>query len=163
TGIDATLEAFHTMERAAGPAVKRNWRFQQALYRAYCDGCVRARLRRESEVAEAARAKLREARSLGALRAAAEADELLAQAPPAAPGRRGGLGARPGVFRHAADRLRVPQSRPRPGPAAGLVESRRVALRRPAATALHRPGPRRRLPGARRLPARTADLEGAAR
>ena len=33
----ATLQQFQDMERAATPRELRNWRFQQALYRAYYD------------------------------------------------------------------------------------------------------------------------------
>jgi hypothetical protein len=76
-GIDATLERFRAMERAASPRVKQNWRFQQALYRAYYDGYVRARLRHETELASAARAKLREARSIGSIKALNEAEAIL--------------------------------------------------------------------------------------
>jgi hypothetical protein len=44
TGVDATLAQFQAMERAAPPPVLRNWRFQQALYRAYYDAYTRKRL-----------------------------------------------------------------------------------------------------------------------
>jgi hypothetical protein len=44
TGVETTLEQFQTMERQATPAELKNWRFQQALYRAYCDAYVRRRL-----------------------------------------------------------------------------------------------------------------------
>ena len=33
-GVMKTLKKLHAMERAAGPRLRRNWRFQQALYRA---------------------------------------------------------------------------------------------------------------------------------
>ena len=36
-GVDTTLQQFQAMERAASPQVLLNWRFQQALYRAYYD------------------------------------------------------------------------------------------------------------------------------
>src|SRR5262249_35260469 len=36
-GIDAALREFQALEQSASPAVKLNWRFQQALYRAYYD------------------------------------------------------------------------------------------------------------------------------
>jgi hypothetical protein len=79
-GIDETLNQFRAMEREAGPRVKLNWRFQQALYRAYYDGYVRARLRHETDAEESARAKLREAEKLGSLKAMAEAEAILDRA-----------------------------------------------------------------------------------
>jgi hypothetical protein len=79
-GIDATLKEFQALEKAAGPREKLNWRFQQALYRAYYDGYAWARLRHETALEEAAVAKLREARSLGSLRAMADAEAILARA-----------------------------------------------------------------------------------
>jgi hypothetical protein len=79
-GIDATLADFRAMEKAATPAVKLNWRFQQALYRAYYDGYLRARLRYEHGLETAAVAKLGEARLLGSRRALDEAEALLDRA-----------------------------------------------------------------------------------
>jgi hypothetical protein len=76
-GIDATLAEFRAMEKEAPPPVKLNWRFQQALYRAYYDGYLRARLRYEHGLETAAVAKLGEARTLGSLRAMAEAEAVL--------------------------------------------------------------------------------------
>lgn len=43
-GVEVTLERFADMERNCSPAVRENWRFQQALYRAYYDAFVRERL-----------------------------------------------------------------------------------------------------------------------
>jgi hypothetical protein len=60
-GIEDTLKLFQAMERDAGPRDKLNWRFQQALYRAYYDAFVRARLQHEIAAADSARAKLLEA------------------------------------------------------------------------------------------------------
>jgi hypothetical protein len=87
TGIDETLKAFRAMERDAGPREKLNWRFQQALYRAYYDAYVRARLRHESAAMDAALARLRQAGTVGALRAIADAEAILDRATkePAAP------------------------------------------------------------------------------
>ena len=62
-GIDETLKLFQAMERDAGPREKLNWRFQQALYRAYYDAYVRARLKHETATREAIIAKLREAKT----------------------------------------------------------------------------------------------------
>ena len=41
-GVDATFTHFHELERAATPQMLANWRFQQALYRAYYDAYTRA-------------------------------------------------------------------------------------------------------------------------
>ena len=38
--IDTTLRQFQSMEKAASPQLLLNWRFQQALYRAYYDAFV---------------------------------------------------------------------------------------------------------------------------
>ncbi|MGD0365022.1 MAG: hypothetical protein ABSC93_29430 [Bryobacteraceae bacterium] len=54
------------MERAAPPGVLRNWRFQQALYRAYYDAYTRRRLLYETALEEEAMRKLRESRDTGA-------------------------------------------------------------------------------------------------
>lgn len=43
-GVEVTLERFADLERSCPPAVTQNWRFQQALYRAYFDALVRRRL-----------------------------------------------------------------------------------------------------------------------
>lgn len=86
-GIDETLKHFQAMERDAGPREKLNWRFQQALYRAYYDAFVRARLRRETAAIDAAFAKLRAAKAIGAPTAIADAETILDRAAkePAAP------------------------------------------------------------------------------
>ena len=52
--VVATLDAFQVMERDAAPRELRNWRFQQALYRAYYDAYVRSRLLQETAVQERA-------------------------------------------------------------------------------------------------------------
>jgi hypothetical protein len=57
-----------------------NWRFQQALYRAYYDAYVRARLIHETEVEERALEALRGAGSTGAIAAIDAAEKILAQA-----------------------------------------------------------------------------------
>lgn len=43
-GVEETLRLFTDLERDVPPAVKRNWRFQQALYRAHYDAFLRNRL-----------------------------------------------------------------------------------------------------------------------
>src|SRR5438552_578862 len=76
-GIDETLKHFQAMERDAGPREKLNWRYQQALYRAYYDAFVRARLKHETAALDAALAKLREAKTAGATKAIADAEAIL--------------------------------------------------------------------------------------
>jgi hypothetical protein len=58
TDIELTLLRFQEMEREASPAQKLNWRFQQALYRAYYDALVHARLTRETKIEREALAAL---------------------------------------------------------------------------------------------------------
>jgi hypothetical protein len=60
TQVDATLQHFQAMERAAPPAVLRNWRFQQALYRAYYDAYTHKRLLYETMLEDEAVRQLRE-------------------------------------------------------------------------------------------------------
>ncbi len=43
-GVETTLQQFQEMERSASPQMLANWRFQQALYRAYYDAYTRTRL-----------------------------------------------------------------------------------------------------------------------
>jgi hypothetical protein len=87
TGIDETLKAFRAMERDAGPREKLNWRFQQALYRAYYDAYVRARLIHETAAMHAALARLRQAETVGVVQVIADAESILDRAAkePAAP------------------------------------------------------------------------------
>jgi hypothetical protein len=68
------------MERAASPQDKLNWRFQQALYRAYYDAYTRQRLLYETELEERAMEKLRDARSIGSVAAMSEAEAILDRA-----------------------------------------------------------------------------------
>ena len=79
-GIDETLKLFRAMEADAGPREKLNWRFQQALYRAYYDAHIRARLRHEGAAEAAARKALGEAKRIGSLKAMDEAEAILARA-----------------------------------------------------------------------------------
>jgi hypothetical protein len=79
-GVTTTLQQFQAMERVASPQVKANWRFQQALYRAYYDAYVRARLLHETALEERAMDRLREARQIGSLPAMQEAEALLDRA-----------------------------------------------------------------------------------
>ena len=52
--VYTTLEQFQAMEQAAAPRDLLNWRFQQALYRAYYDAYVRSRLLHETAIEERA-------------------------------------------------------------------------------------------------------------
>ena len=85
-GVLPTLQQFHAMERSALPALLQNWRFQQALYRAYYDAYTFSRLRYETGLEEQAMDCLRQAGSLGARQALERAQAVLEQAvlqPPA--------------------------------------------------------------------------------
>ncbi|MBX6316781.1 MAG: hypothetical protein IRY99_28295, partial [Isosphaeraceae bacterium] len=59
--VETTLRQFQDLERAASPQDRLNWRFQQALYRAYYDAYLRDRLIYETAL---------EAEALGVLRRA---------------------------------------------------------------------------------------------
>ena len=79
-GVYTTLQQFQAMEAAASPADLKNWRFQQALYRAYYDAYVRSRLLYESGLEEQALDQLRQAPEKGSLVALAGAEWVLDQA-----------------------------------------------------------------------------------
>src|SRR5260221_6573102 len=74
------------MERAASPRDLRNWRVQQALYRAYYDAHVRSGLLYETAFEERALDRLRAVKDGEARLALADAERILgeAQARPAA-------------------------------------------------------------------------------
>lgn len=78
--ISETFGLFRKMEQDASPMVKRNWRFQQALYRAYYDAFVRARLRYEMALRKEALDRLGQAPKIGAARAMTEAEAVLDRA-----------------------------------------------------------------------------------
>ncbi|HKI70118.1 MAG TPA: hypothetical protein VKA67_11045, partial [Verrucomicrobiae bacterium] len=77
-GVDTTLLQFQAMEKAATPQLKLNWRFQQALYRAYYDATIRARLISETLQEQRAYEQLRRAKSVGSLKALNLAEAALA-------------------------------------------------------------------------------------
>ena len=79
-GVDTTLEQFQAMERGAPPQATANWRFQQALYRAYYDYYLRARLLYESQLESEAMDRLRETPRVGSLTAMDEAETTLKRA-----------------------------------------------------------------------------------
>ena len=79
-GVDTTLQQFQSMERAAPPQVLENWRFQQALYRAYYDYYNRARLNYETQLENEALDRLRDAPRIGSTAAMAAAEAVLSRA-----------------------------------------------------------------------------------
>jgi hypothetical protein len=79
-GIDTTLQQFQALEKAASPQTRLNWRFQQALYRAYYDAHVRSRLLQEMRLEDETMAALRRARRLGTREALARAERILDEA-----------------------------------------------------------------------------------
>jgi hypothetical protein len=76
-GVYTTLQQFQAMEESASPRDLKNWRFQQALYRAYYDAYTRSRLLYESGLEEQAVDQLRQAPDKGSLVALAEAERIL--------------------------------------------------------------------------------------
>jgi hypothetical protein len=80
-GVDVTLAQFQDMERRATPQQRLNWRFQQALYRAYYDSYLRARLADETARERRATERLSSASRTGSLAAMAAADAELAVDP----------------------------------------------------------------------------------
>jgi hypothetical protein len=79
TGVDDTLRQFQALEQAAAPHDLLNWRFQQALYRAYYDEYVRQRLLLERARESEAMRHLASAHAVGAVRAVDLAAASLAQ------------------------------------------------------------------------------------
>jgi hypothetical protein len=79
-GVLTTLAQFQEMERTASPQVRMNWRFQQALYRAYYDAYTRSRLLYETFLEERATERLREAPRLGSLAVMNQAEAILDRA-----------------------------------------------------------------------------------
>jgi hypothetical protein len=80
-----TLEHFQALERGAAPRDLLNWRFQQALYRAYYDAYQRSRLLHESALEERATERLRDARTIGSRTAIEQASAVLEEADRAKP------------------------------------------------------------------------------
>lgn len=78
--VDTALREFQAIEKAGGPPVKLNWRFQQALYRACYDAFLQKRLQYETDLENTALGKLRDARTLGTQKAFAEAEAILDRA-----------------------------------------------------------------------------------
>jgi hypothetical protein len=80
SGVNVTLQQFQALEQRAMPALRQNWRFQMALYRAYYDAYTRSRLLYETGLEERALDCLLQAQQVGALQALAHAEALLDQA-----------------------------------------------------------------------------------
>src|SRR5262249_19074791 len=78
--VYSTLEQIQDMERQAPHAQLGNWRFQQAVYRAYYDAYVRSRLLYETQLEEEAMMRLRRARITGTAQAMDEAEHILDRA-----------------------------------------------------------------------------------
>src|SRR5215469_5747946 len=64
-GVEVTLQQFQDIERTCSPRVLGNWRFQQALYRAYFDAYVRRRLLNEMALVQQAKNVLSTALGVG--------------------------------------------------------------------------------------------------
>ncbi len=79
-GVYTTLYQFQAMERAASPQDRLNWRFQQALYRAYYDAYIRSRLLYEQSLEDQALEILRGAARRGSLTALTDAEAVLDRA-----------------------------------------------------------------------------------
>jgi len=79
-GVYKTLELFQEMETKATPQEKHNWRFLQALYRAYYDAYIKARLEYETELQERAIDVLNQAQQSGATKAMDQAEAILDKA-----------------------------------------------------------------------------------
>jgi len=80
SSIDTTLGQFQALEKSASPPERSNWRFQQALYRAYYDAYVRSRAINETALEAQAMERLRGAESQGSQIAMAEAEVILERA-----------------------------------------------------------------------------------
>lgn len=77
--VYATMQSFEQMEKAASPAQAANWRFEEALYRAYTDAYERHRLIAETAREWRAMEVLAGAAASGSLRAMQEAEKALAR------------------------------------------------------------------------------------
>jgi hypothetical protein len=79
-GVEVTLAQFQVLERTATPRERKNWRFQQALFRAYYDAYTRRRLIHETDLEAQVLERLRQAPARGATAALAEAENTLDRA-----------------------------------------------------------------------------------
>jgi len=88
---EQALTQAQTLEQNATPQQKRNWRFQQLLYRAYYDAYTQRRLAHETSLEIKAREHLAAASKAGSLPAIDSAAKALA-GPPSAPALRARIG-----------------------------------------------------------------------
>ncbi len=79
-GVQATLRQFQAMEKKSSPFLRRNWRFQQPLYRAYYDAYIHQRLLYETGLQVQALDCLSKASVMGARAAIREAFGIWDQA-----------------------------------------------------------------------------------
>jgi hypothetical protein len=79
--VERTLSGFQEIERRADAPLRANWRFQQALYRAYYDALVRRRLIVESGLEGQAYQAWKSAPARGSREAIRLAEALLGPAP----------------------------------------------------------------------------------
>jgi hypothetical protein len=75
--VETTLAQFQALEKQAAPDDLKNWRFQQALFRAYYDAYIRRRLIYETDLEAAALERLRAATREGTLTAMTAAEKTL--------------------------------------------------------------------------------------
>jgi len=75
--VETTLARFQALEKSVAPAELRNWRFQQALFRAYYDAYTRRRLIFERQLENQAMVALRSANTTGAAGAVTAAEGIL--------------------------------------------------------------------------------------
>lgn len=73
-GVETTLQQFETLEKSASPVLLKNWRYQQALFRAYYDAFLRRRLIHETDIEREACEQLEHAVGKGSLNAMAVAE-----------------------------------------------------------------------------------------
>jgi hypothetical protein len=78
--VETTLVRFQALERAASPFELRNWRFQQALFRAYYDAYTRRRLIYETGLEDLAMKSLEQAATIGSTNAITSARSILDRA-----------------------------------------------------------------------------------
>jgi hypothetical protein len=76
-----TVMRFHAMEAAGGPRMRRNWRFQQAVYRASYDAYQYFRMVDEIAWEKEAMAHLENAEQIGPTKALDDAEAILDQHP----------------------------------------------------------------------------------
>jgi hypothetical protein len=79
TAVETALADFQSMEKAAAPFDLKNWRFQQALFRAYYDAYVRQRLIFEQGLETQAMAALEKSGAKRAETGIAAAEKILDQ------------------------------------------------------------------------------------